>query len=61
MQKLPSEDQLSVKTFSGLERLSLCPPSHDDKDIFKNPPITEENIISENIHILLQRKYSAKL
>ena len=41
---IPSDDQLSVKTFSGLERLSLCPPSHDDKDIFKYPPSRKSSV-----------------
>lgn len=40
---LPSDDQLSVKTFSGFERLSLWPPSQDDKDIFKITPNSKKH------------------
>ena len=50
---LPSEDQLSVKTFSGLEKLSLWPPSHDNKDIFKKRPA--ERRITFNILIIPAR------
>ena len=48
---LPSEDQLSVKTFSGLEKLSLWPPSHDNKDIFKKRPV--ERRITFNIILII--------
>lgn len=54
---LPSDDQLSVKTFSGFERLSLWPPSQEDIDIFKITPNSKKDMLLMTDVLSIQLQY----